>query len=182
MQARHADIVWDNYYEIATQALKAGCFTTSETMFRAALEFSDRDEQVHLNERAPHFARQAACAHGLGLCLLALERSQEAQSMLRKAVRLYLVVGTLDSRLVAQAALALADSYCAEQKISMALPMLKSVCRAITRKDGIDCDLLAELFIRVAAIYADHNYFDRAEKYLRRALKLHKIGGDSRCV
>ena len=75
MQARHADIVWNNYYEIATQALKAGCFTTSETMFRAALEFSDRDEQVHLNERAPHFARQAACAHGLGLCLLALERS-----------------------------------------------------------------------------------------------------------
>ena len=57
MQARHADIVWNNYYEIATQALKAGCFTTSETMFRAALEFSDRDEQVHLNERAPHFAR-----------------------------------------------------------------------------------------------------------------------------
>lgn len=158
------DEVWKNYFQVAAVALQTGSLQIARTMFQAAAEYCQgkRDSGAKL----------AASNHGLALVLLSEGETAEAQALMRKAIRLYAAANNIDSRLVAEAASRLADSYIDEKLVCKALPVLKAAARNIARKDGCMALPLVPLFKRIAAIYCESGYSDKGELFFRRALNV----------
>ena len=172
-----AKSIWSNYFQTGKTALSAGDLATAEAMFSEALEYAS----THSLEAI--FV--ANSAFGLALALLQLDsnlqcdqfanlkssRKSEAQQLMRKAIRLYGTVKNLDCSVFVGCVSRLADSYYQESFPERALPLLKQAVKVVTQTEGLAAPNLVPLFKRMALIYSEKNYHERAETCFLRAVQ-----------
>jgi tetratricopeptide (TPR) repeat protein len=159
-----AQAIWSNYFQVGEAALVVGDSATAETMFREAL--------MCASTQALEPVQEADSALGLALSLLR-QRAQraEAQQLLRKAIRIYTTVSDLNCEVYVISVTSLADSYCCECLPERALPLLKQAVKVVAIRAGLAAPQMVPLFKRMALIYSEKNYCEKAEAFFLRAVQ-----------
>lgn len=165
MEMEIDETIWRNYFEVGQTAYRSDCWPVAERMHRAALAEALRGVSAD---------RQALSSYSLALVLLRQGRVAEAQKLLRKSVRLYSRLDSLNLTVVSSV---LADTYWHEGAAEKAIPLLKFAMRLVLRRDGAASPHLLPVLKRMVLIYTEKKIYPQSDKYFRRLLEIQYRAG-----
>jgi hypothetical protein len=157
-------IIWSNYFEVGSVALKSGRHETAGQMFAAALTEAEKYDLPVM--------QQVASLHGLACAHLKSGRRGTSEILLRKAFRIICQSDDVNIEDLGNVACLLADSYLEQGEAAKAMPVLKLAAGQIGRRAGESEPALARLFKRIALIYSGCGRCVKAEQYFSRATKI----------